>query len=237
MIIDQIPARWPIGTLMDRLSPEERAELLALAPSSPRQAGEPLIYQGDRERSEVFLLRSIPGQRLTACVKVTAYLESGGAAMLGIRVCGDVVGELAALRRQPRSAMVTTCSPMLVHVIRAQVFTDFLDRHPAAWNALARMIADRLDWANRRRTDFAQFSVPVRVANVLVEISGRHGADRVDGKRDLGVDLTHEEIANLVGARKDAVFKAIRRFKDLGLIDPSHRRKIVIDPIGLANFR
>ncbi|MET7327457.1 Crp/Fnr family transcriptional regulator [Nonomuraea sp. NPDC005650] len=222
---------------MDRLSPEERTELLALAPSSQRRAGEPLIYQGDRETSEVYLLRSIPGQRLTACVKVMAYLESGGAAMLGIRVSGDVVGELAALRRQPRAAMVTTCSPMLVHVIRAQAFTDFLDRHPAAWNALARMIADRLDWANRRRTDFAQFSVPVRVANVLVEIASRHGIDRIDGKRDLGVDLTHEEIANLVGARKDAVFKAVRRFKDLNLIDPSHRRKIVIDPIGMANFR
>lgn len=222
---------------MDRLSPQDRTELLTLAPSSRREAGEPLIYQGDRERSEVYLLRSIPGQRLTACVKVTAYLESGGAAMLGIRVSGDVVGELAALRRQPRAAMVTTCSPMLVHVIRAEVFTDFLDCHPAAWNALARMIADRLDWANRRRCDFAQFSVPVRVANVLVEIAARHGADRVDGRRDLGVDLTHEEIANLVGARKDAVFKAIRRFKDLELIDPNHRRKIIIDPIGLAKFR
>lgn len=222
---------------MDRLSPKDREELLALAPSSPREAGVSLIHQGDREGSEVYLLRSIPGQQLTACVKVTAYLESGGAAMLGIRVSGDVVGELAALRRQPRSAMVTTCSPMLVHVIRAQTFTDFLDSHPAAWNALARMIADRLDWANRRRTDFAQFSVPVRVANVLVEISHRHGVDRGDGKRDLGVDLTHEEIANLVGARKDAVFKAVRRFKDLGLIGPGHRRKIVIDPIGLTNFR
>ncbi|MEV4528538.1 Crp/Fnr family transcriptional regulator [Streptosporangium sp. NPDC049304] len=222
---------------MDRISPEERKELLGLVPPSPRQAGEPLIYHGDRERSEVYLLRSVPGQRITACAKVTAYLESGGSVVLGIRVSGDVVGELAALRREPRSAMVTACSPMLVHVIRAEVFTDFLDRHPAAWNALARMIADRLDWANRRRIDFAQFSVPVRVANVLVELSGRHGVDRADGKRDLGVDLTHEEIANLVGAGKDAVFKAIRRFKELELIAPGHRRKIVIDPIGLSNYR
>jgi CRP/FNR family transcriptional regulator, cyclic AMP receptor protein len=222
---------------MDRLSPEDRTELLSLAPSSARMAGEALIYQGDQERSEVYLLRSIPGQRLTACVKVTAYLETGGAAMLGIRVSGDMVGELAALRRQPRAAMVTTCSPMLVHAIRAQVFTDFLDRHPAAWNAVARMIADRLDWANQRRIDFAQFSVPVRVAKVLVEIAIRYGVDRVDGRRELGVDLTHEEIANLVGARKDAVFKAVRRLKDLKLIDPSHRRKIIIDPIGLADFR
>ncbi|MEU6722855.1 Crp/Fnr family transcriptional regulator [Nonomuraea wenchangensis] len=232
-----MPARWPIGTFMHRLSPEERKELLALAPPSPRRAGEPLIQQGDRGGSEVYLLRSMPGQRPTACVKVTAYLETGGATMLGIRVSGDVVGELAVLRREPRSAMVTTCSPMVVHVIRAQAFTDFLDRHPAAWNALARMIADRLDWANRRRTDFAQFSVPVRVAKVLVELANRHGIDQVDGRRDLGLDLTHEEIANLIGAGKDAVFKAIRCLKDLKLIDPSHRRKIIIDPVGLAEFR
>jgi CRP/FNR family transcriptional regulator, cyclic AMP receptor protein len=170
-------------------------------------------------------------------VKVTAYLESGGTAMLGIRVSGDVVGELAGIRRQPRSAMVTTCSPMLVHVIREQVFSDFLDRHPAAWNALARMIADRLDWANQRRTDFAQFSVPVRVANVLVEICRWHGTDRTDGTRDLGVDLTQEEIANLIGAGKDAVFKAIQGFKERGLIKSGPRRKIVIDLIGLADFR
>ncbi|GLX95212.1 Crp/Fnr family transcriptional regulator [Herbidospora sp. NBRC 101105] len=221
---------------MDRLSPDDQKALLALAPATPRMAGDPIIYQGDRETSDVFLLRSMPGQRHTACVKVTAYLESGGSAMLGIRVAGDVVGELAGLRRQPRVAMVTACSPMMVHAIRSQAFTDFLDRSPAAWNAVARMIADRLDWANRRRTDFAQFSVPVRVAQVLVELSGRHGVDTADGKRDIGIDLTHEEIANLVGARKDAVFKAVRRFKDLALIT-NHGRKIVINPIGLADFR
>ncbi|GAA0917543.1 hypothetical protein GCM10009560_13640 [Nonomuraea longicatena] len=170
-------------------------------------------------------------------MKVTAYLETGAVAMLGIRVSGDVVGELATIRREPRSAMVTTCSQMWVHAIPAQVFKDFLDRHPAAWDALTRMIADRLGWANRRRTDFAQFPVPVRVANVLVEISSRHGLDRADGMRDLGVELTYEEIANLIGAKRDAVFKAFRCLKERRLVDTGHRRKIIIDLVGLANFR
>ena len=173
----KFPPGGPSAPSWTDSAPEERAELLGLVPSSPRH-GEPLIYQGDRERSEVYLLRSVPGQRLTACVKVTAYLESGGAAILGIRVSGDVVGELAALRKKPRSAMVTACSPMLVHVIRAEAFTDFLDRHPAAWNALARMIADQLDWANRQKNRLRPVQRARTGRDVLVELSGRHGVDR-----------------------------------------------------------
>ncbi|GAA1506935.1 Crp/Fnr family transcriptional regulator [Sphaerisporangium rubeum] len=222
---------------MDRLSPVEREGLLGLAPSSSRGAGEVLIHQGDQDRTDVYLLRSLPGADVTACVKVVVYLESGAEVLLGIRVGGDVVGELAALRRTPRSAMVTTCSPMLVHVIRAQVFVDFLDRHPAVWNAVARMVADRLEWANRRRIDFAQHSVPVRVAKVLLEIAERYGVERADGRRDLGVELTHAEIASMIGAGKDAVFKAMRGLKDAGLIDSVKRRRIVLDQYGLSVYQ
>ena len=84
-----------------------------------------------------------------ACVKVTACLENGQEALLGIGVSGDVVGEQAVLRQRARSATVVACSPLVAHPIPGRQFMDFLRRRPSAWHALALMITERLDWADR----------------------------------------------------------------------------------------
>ncbi|MEW2379935.1 cyclic nucleotide-binding domain-containing protein [Micromonospora sp. NPDC047812] len=45
--------------------------------------------------------------------KVTVSLPDGRAALLALRVGGDLVGEVSALNDRPRSASVTTCGPAI----------------------------------------------------------------------------------------------------------------------------
>ena len=149
--------RWPPRTLMARLDGPAGDELLHLVPGRLYPLGAVLISQGDEGR-HVYLLRPAPYGR-SACVKVTARLANGAEALLGIRMGGDVVGELAVLGHRPRTATVTACSPLIGHAIPADVFTAFLQRRPAAWSAVSLMIADRLEWANRRRVDYGLFKV------------------------------------------------------------------------------
>ena len=91
-------------------------------PSSPGRSGPWVTRTGaralaneGRRPSEPGLVTASPGT--TACVKVTACLENGQEALLGIGVSGDVVGEQAVLGQRVRSATVVACSPLVAHPI------------------------------------------------------------------------------------------------------------------------
>jgi CRP/FNR family transcriptional regulator, cyclic AMP receptor protein len=222
--------RWPAGTLMARLDQQTRDELLHLAPGRFHPSGTVLMTQG-APGSHAYLLRPASGGR-AACVKVTSHLENGTTTLLGIRVSGDIVGELAVLSARPRVATVTTCSPLIAHAIPADTFMAFLEPRPEAWKAVSLMIANMLEWANRRRIDYAGHDVTVHIARVILDIVHLYGYRASEGS-ELGVSLSQPELGSLVGASKEAAAKAVRSLRERGLIETRYRRIIVRDVAGL----
>lgn len=218
---------------MALLSPAARLDLTSLARPIPYPAGSVLISQGE-PRTHVYLLRS-QHSAMSACVKVTASSANGFEALLGIRVNGDVVGELAALRDGTRTATVTTCTATITHHIPHNLFVAFLNRHDDTWEAMCRMLADRLDWANRRRLDFAGYDVPNRLARVLLELVERHGRP-VAGGHDLGVRLSQTEMGKLIGAKEDAIGQAMRQLRTKGLVTSAYRNVVINDLAGLRTL-
>ncbi|MEU6711364.1 Crp/Fnr family transcriptional regulator [Nonomuraea sp. NPDC046802] len=212
---------------MAALDPSARSALLELGEPRRLEKDEALIREGDRQSDRVYLLRSTrPGN--CACAKVTANVGNGVEALLGIRVTGDLVGEMGVIRRAARSATVTMCSPALAFGIEGTAFLALLEKYPRAAATVAGMIADRLQWANQRRLDFAGFDVPVRLGRVIDALADRHGVDVTDGV-DLGVSLSQQELGRLVGAREAAVGKAIRMFRERGVLRTRYRRMIIAD--------
>ncbi|MEU6715757.1 Crp/Fnr family transcriptional regulator [Nonomuraea sp. NPDC046802] len=218
---------WPARTLMAGLDQSAGRELRALGTPVRLPAGKVLIRQGDEDDRRVFLLCSAGAH--TALVKVTAGLANGAESLLGIRVSGDVVGEMAALCHEPRSATVTLCSDAVVHEIPGRAFQAFLERRPAASLAVTAMVADRLNWANRRRVDMAGYDVATHLRAVLAEMVERHGRPTAEGY-DLGVSLTQAELGRLIGARQDAIGKAMRCLSRSGLVKTTYKRVIVPNP-------
>jgi CRP/FNR family cyclic AMP-dependent transcriptional regulator len=222
--------KWPTDTLMSRLDPQVADELLCLAAGKRYEPGSVLIRQGGRG-TRVYLLESI-SRGASACVKITASSENGTETLLGIRAAGDVVGELAVLGKRPRTATVTVCSPLIGHPISRDAFLAFLGRRPQAWHAVSLMIADRLDWANHRRLDFAGHDVTVHIARVITDILDLYGRAS-SNTGELGVSLSQPELGSLVGASKEAAAKAVRRLREMGLIETRYRKIIIRDVAGL----
>lgn len=90
------------------------------------------------------------------------------------------------------------------------------------------MIADRLEWANRRRLDYAGHDVTIHIARVIADIVDLYGYRSTHGS-ELGVSLSQPELGSLVGASKEAAAKAVRRLREMGLIETRYRRIIVRD--------
>ncbi|MFC4055786.1 Crp/Fnr family transcriptional regulator [Actinomadura syzygii] len=224
---------WPIGTFMAGLKASLQSELLAIAPEQSVRAGQRLMAQG-ASTDQVLVLRA-RGSKSPACVKVVGGLDNGAEVLFGVRVSGDLVGELAAIRDTDRSATVIACTDGAVHRLPKERFLGFLHRNPEAWRLLATMIGDRLDWANQRRLDFAGYPVDQRLARVLVQLAERHGHP-VAGGVNLGIELTQEELGKLVGAARESAVKAVKQLRGAGLISTGYRCVVVSDLEGLREF-
>ena len=217
---------WPDGTLMSRLDLCTGEELISLVPGIRYREGSVLISQGARDTWVYLLEPASPGS--SACVKVTACLENGQEALLSIGVSGNVVGEQAVLARRERSTTVVACSPLVAHPIAGCQFMEFLGRRPEAWHALALMITERLDWADRRRLNFAGHDVKAHLARVILELVERHGYPAAGGYA-LGVSLSQAELGRLIGAGQDATAIAVRQLRRAGMVQTRYRGLLVSD--------
>ena len=145
------------------LAPDSRAALLALG-TERRYGNGHIVLREQEQSSHVVLLYN-------AVVKITGSLENGRTAFLGIKVSGDVVGEMAVLSGEPRCATVTICGDATVRVIKKDSFLRYPRDFPDAHLAVDRMIMAQLLWANKRRIEFNGYPALVRLARVLVELA------------------------------------------------------------------
>jgi CRP/FNR family transcriptional regulator, cyclic AMP receptor protein len=133
---------WPAGSLLTRLQPAARDALLAQCRTRRFAPTDVLLRQGATDRHAYVLL---DGE-----VTVRVIDSSGVDAVLAVRRRGDIVGELAALTGEPRTATVIAATAVLAGTITASAFMNVLTTHPqAAWEVV-RTQAHRLEWANRR---------------------------------------------------------------------------------------
>jgi CRP/FNR family transcriptional regulator, cyclic AMP receptor protein len=201
--------------LLDEVS---RTQLFDIGKPCNYKTGEIIFQQGETSGHVVVIT--------SGHVKVTSGSPAGYEAMLAIRDPGDILGELAALDHNPRSATVTALEPVQGFVIPGAAFKRFLDTHPVAASILARLVVRRLREANMRRAQQGAYPVSVRLARLLVELRERYG---VDSSRGTIIDilLSQQELAGMVGASLEAIVKALRRLRDNGVIT-THRRHITI---------
>lgn len=221
------PTSWPPRTLLATLSDPDRAALLRLGRTKVFPAEETMILQGDPS-GDVYLL-------LDGIVKVVGREENGTETLLGTRVSGDVVGEMAVLGGTVRSATVITCGRTVAGAISGPAFLNHVRGHPAVGVALVQMTADRLRWSNQRRMDSAAYAAGVCLARILLLLAERHG-QMIDGELDLGVRLSQAELGALIGAKEVTVQKALRQLAADGLVRPGHRRVVILDSVGLTEI-
>jgi len=206
---------WPESTLLGGLGSADRSALLALGTVVYYDDGQRLIVQG-ATNNQAYLL-------LDGMVKVTVRDDNGQSALLGIRVAGDLVGEMAALDGTERSADVTASGAVEARVIGAVELRNAAKRQPEISIGIAQMISRRLRWANRRRLDFAARDPGVRIARVLYEVVRGYG-ERKATHWSLGVALTQPEIASLAGVRLRTAEKELRALQRDGVLVRRYRQ-------------
>jgi CRP/FNR family cyclic AMP-dependent transcriptional regulator len=202
------------------LSTEETAALRAPAMVRSFPRGTALFHE--RQAADRVLVV------LEGCVKLSCVSEGGKEVVLAIRGPGDLLGELAAIDGEPRSATATALEPVEALSLSAGDFRSFLEAHPRVALALLTVLTRRLRDADRKRVEFAAEDTMTRVAARIVELSERFG-DKVARGLEIDLPISQEELAGWTGCSRDSVVNALQAMRGLGWIETQRRQILVRD--------
>lgn len=187
-------------------------------------ASEPLLHSG-AAGDEVVLV-------LAGHVRLVAYGADRREVMLAVRGEGELLGEMAALGAQRRTASATAVGDVEVGFLPGDAFREYLRDHPDAALVLIRMLVRRLAEADRDRVALATQDSVGRVAKRLAEMALEHGAATHPGS-GIELSLTQDELARWTGTTRETVSRALRLMRQLGWVQTANRSITVLDPTAL----
>jgi CRP/FNR family transcriptional regulator, cyclic AMP receptor protein len=167
--------------------------------------GEVLFHEGDSgDRAYIVL---------DGKVKLGRTSSDGRENLLAILGPGQMFGELSLFDPGPRSH---------------EDLLRWLDGRPQVARGLLAQIAGRLRKANDVNADLVFSDVPGRVAKALLDLADRFGRTADDGVH-VHHDLTQEELAQLVGASRETVNKALADFASRGWLRLEPRSVVIME--------
>ncbi|KAB2972767.1 Crp/Fnr family transcriptional regulator [Streptomyces sp. SS1-1] len=205
---------WPATSPVGRLGPADRAHLLGLGVPVTHPADRVLMREAERTDHVLILLDGL--------VKVTGHADDDRAALLAVRMRGDLLGELAALDGGPRSATVTTCGPVRTRTVSRADFLRCMRERPAIAHAVNQSVVAKLRAANTHRVNFVGCDAATRLARVLHHLAVTYG-ERDGDSVVLRFPLTQPELATLAGASEPSAQKALRRLRHDGVLSTGYR--------------
>ncbi len=183
-------------------------------------------------RAEVLFHEGDPGDRLYVIidgkVKLGRASGDGRENLLAILGPGEMFGELSLFDPGPRNATATAVADTVLIGVGNEDLTQWLTGRPDVARQLLRALARRLRRTNEALADLVFSDVPGRVAKALLDLSERFGRSTDDGLR-VAHDLTQEELAQLVGASRETVNKALADFAARGWLRLEARAVVLMD--------
>lgn len=151
-------------------------------------------------------------------VKMARTARDGRENLLGLLGVGDMLGELSVFDPGPRLSRAHAVEDSVIYELPKDVLDAWLDDHLEMSRHLMRALAQRIRRISNTMADLVFSDVPGRVAKAILDLGHRFG--RMErGHVTVRHGLTQEELAQLVGASRETVNKALADFASRGWID------------------
>jgi CRP/FNR family cyclic AMP-dependent transcriptional regulator len=185
----------------------------------------------DYPRGSVILFEDDPGDSLFIVrggrVKVVLIGEDGREVILGVLGIGEHFGELALIDDQPRSAHVIAMEDSTLLVLHRDDFRRRVEAAPSVAWAMLQELSRRLRRADDKIGGLVLLDVPGRIARLLLESADSTRGDSIESP------LTHQTIAQMIGASRETVSRTMKEFQDTRLIRVEQRRISIADRAAL----
>jgi CRP-like cAMP-binding protein len=194
--------------------------------------------QSYRARQVIFL----PGDRALGVhflaggrVKVSKVTRDGKELTLAYRTGGDFFGEGALLEGGPREEMVEAMEVTATVEVEREAVDKLLASNAGVAYQFVRALITRRREIETKVEQLVFKDVGSKLAELLLRLGSEHGVEHKRGLV-LGLKITHQEMANLIGSTRETVSLTLSQFKRKGLIQTEGRKIILVDREGLRSL-
>lgn len=218
MSTDQDAVRQaPLFTALDD---DAAASLRASMDSVKIAKGSVLFAEGD-EGDHLYVI--VDGK-----LKLGTSSGDGRENLLSILGPGEMFGELSLFDPGPRTSTATAVTDAKLLSLGQEKLIPWLATNPNVSLHLLARLAQRLRRTNEAVGDLVFSDVPGRVAKALIDLGERFGKQSDEGLF-VHHDLTQEELAQLVGASRETVNKALADFAGRNWLKLDGRAVLITD--------
>ncbi|MFP6607808.1 MAG: Crp/Fnr family transcriptional regulator [Myxococcota bacterium] len=157
-------------------------------------------------------------------VKVTKASDDGREKIMDFLESGAFFGEMALLDQAPRSASVRTLEPSVLAALSRRDFIGVLRSSPDLSLSLIQELTRRLRETDEQATSVSFQRVQERVKGLLARIARAEGEPE---DRRITPALTHQQIADMIGASRETVTRAVKELKQSGGLEQQGKRYLV----------
>jgi CRP/FNR family cyclic AMP-dependent transcriptional regulator len=211
--------------LFERLTPDElrRVELASRARAFPRNSP---IYLPADETDSVFLLASGRAQ-------ICHIHSDGKQSILAFIDPGELFGELALFEPGQREEYAEAAEPSTVVMIPGDEMRRLMAAHPDVTLGITKLIGLRRRRIERRLKNLLFLSNRERITHLLLELAEQYGRRTPEGVQ-LGIRLSHQELANVVGSTRETVTVILGELQNEGLIAVGRRKVTLLRPDAMS---
>lgn len=185
---------------------EERLRELSKISVRRKFAKKTILFSKGDESDSFYII-------MTGYVQAVINSDQGREIVLNQFGPGEFFGEFALLDGQPRSATVITRESTELIIIRRDEFHKMVLSEPDVALKLMKILLKKLRLATEKIESLTFLNVYGRITQLLLNL-----ASPDDGFQVIAKKLTHQQIANMVGASREMVSKIMKQLEIGGYI-------------------
>ena len=214
---EEVVRRAPLFTALD----ESAAVSLRASMDSVKIAKGSILFKEGDDGEHLYVI--IDGK-----LKLGTSSGDGRENLLSILGPGEMFGELSLFDPGPRTSTATAVTDAKLLSLSHEKVIPWLKQNPEVSLQLLTRLSQRLRRTNEAVGDLVFSDVPGRVAKALIDLGDRFGKTTPEGLL-VNHDLTQEELAQLVGASRETVNKALADFAGRGWLKLDGRSVLIAD--------
>ena len=190
-----------------------QAELDALSAGAVTQShprGTTILRKGDPATGMIIVLHGR--------VRIVLMSEEGKEVTLRVLGPGEVLGEIALLDGEERSADVMALEDCVLLYLERAHFLSLLHGNSDLCLRLMKTLCQRLRRASLSLEEAILLDLPTRLGRQLLRMADEYGVPGPNGGTRIGVRLSQSEIAALVGGSREKVNRQLRAWESEGVL-------------------
>jgi CRP-like cAMP-binding protein len=201
--------------LFEKLSPAESQRLEQASTLRSFARREMIYFPGETGHAVLVLARGR--------VKIKTVTPDGRESILAFIDEGELFGELAIVDSAPRGEFAEAVEPSQVLAVPRDEIVWLMGRRPDIALHITKLFGLRLRRIENRLRNILFRSNRERIGALLIELLETHGRKDDDGW-EIQLRLSHQDLANLIGATRETVTVTLGQLQREGLIAMRRQR-------------